>query len=161
MLSGGAGNAKPFGARAAARQMAQVRQNLHPPGELRVGHWAANDNGLLTASFIRVTIADRRTVSDCRGPLRLKPTPMPWPSKRLTTRGIGLRFTRRKECRRCGVLKTTQGRLAEQLGVAELKIVETVEQAPHGGASHRVVMAVIQWTIVVIFLLGAAYWLLA
>ena len=59
------------------------------------------------------------------------------------------------------VLKTAQARLADQSGVSELKIVETVEQAPHGGASHRVVMAVIQWTIVAVFLLGAAYGLLA
>ena len=58
------------------------------------------------------------------------------------------------------VLKTAQARLADQSGVPDLKIVEMVEQAPHGGASYRVVMAVIQWTIVAVFLLGAAYGLL-
>ena len=58
------------------------------------------------------------------------------------------------------VLKTAQARLADQSGVPDLNIVEMVEQAPHGGASYRVVMAVIQWTIVVVFLLGAAYGLL-
>ena len=52
--------------------------------------------------------------------------------------------------------KTAQARLADQSGVSELEIAASVELAPRGGASHRVVMAVIQWTIVAVFLLGAA-----
>ena len=55
------------------------------------------------------------------------------------------------------VLKTAQARLADQSGVADLKIVEIVEQVTHSGSSYRVVIAVVQWTIVAVFLLAAAY----
>src|SRR3954468_18009725 len=50
-----------------------------------------------------------------------------------------------------------QARLAGQTGIPELKIVDAVEIPTRGGSSYRIVIAVIQWSILVIFLSAAAY----
>ncbi|MEA2876533.1 MAG: hypothetical protein QOF14_1729 [Hyphomicrobiales bacterium] len=55
------------------------------------------------------------------------------------------------------VLQQLQAQLADRYKIDDLKIVEKVEQGRYGGASHRVVIAVIQWTLFTMFLLAAAY----
>lgn len=59
-------------------------------------------------------------------------------------------------------LTSTEQRLATATGVPELALVSKVEAPDDGTSSYRSVIAVIQWTMLVVFLLCATYavWLL-
>jgi hypothetical protein len=54
-------------------------------------------------------------------------------------------------------LVALEAELSGTAGIAALKILEAVEQPEPGTSSYRRVIHVIQWTIFVVFLLGAAY----
>jgi hypothetical protein len=54
-------------------------------------------------------------------------------------------------------LKIMQMRLANRTNVNEMKILETVEKAGYGASTYKVVIAVIQWTIVAVFISAALY----
>jgi hypothetical protein len=58
-----------------------------------------------------------------------------------------------REC----VLAVSEAKLADCAKIPHLKILEAVNQAAPGASSYRRVISVIQWTIVVVFLLAAAY----
>jgi hypothetical protein len=54
-------------------------------------------------------------------------------------------------------LVASEAWLATEAAIADLKIVEAVEQPDPGTSSYRHVINVIQWTIFGVFLLGAGY----
>jgi hypothetical protein len=55
------------------------------------------------------------------------------------------------------VLKVSQARLAEAANIAALKISEKVEKPTECAFTYGVIIAVIEWTIVVVFILAAGY----
>jgi len=55
------------------------------------------------------------------------------------------------------VLRIAQARLAERSAVAELEIVKAVEEPTSGASTYRMVIGLVEWTIVVVFLFAAAY----
>jgi hypothetical protein len=54
-------------------------------------------------------------------------------------------------------LAASEAQLAATAGIADLNIVETVEQPDPGTSSYRRVIKVIQWTMFAVFLLGGGY----
>jgi hypothetical protein len=54
-------------------------------------------------------------------------------------------------------LAPCEARLADLAAIANLKIVEAVEQSCPGASSYRRVISVIQWTIFAVFIAGALY----
>lgn len=54
-------------------------------------------------------------------------------------------------------LKIWEAHLADRTNLPSLKILENVERPAPWSSSYRCVIAVIQWTTVVVFLLGALY----
>jgi hypothetical protein len=54
-------------------------------------------------------------------------------------------------------LAALEAQLSATAGITELNIVETVERPEPGTSSYRRVIKAIQWTMVAVFLLGAAY----
>ena len=54
-------------------------------------------------------------------------------------------------------LVALEAQLSAAAGIADLKIVQTVERPEPGTSSYRRVIKVIQWTLFAVFLLGAVY----
>jgi hypothetical protein len=54
-------------------------------------------------------------------------------------------------------LAALEAKLADATGISDLKIVEAVEKPELGTSSYRRVIKMIQWTIFVVFVLGACY----
>jgi hypothetical protein len=54
-------------------------------------------------------------------------------------------------------LAILEAQLSAAAGIPALKIVESVEQPEPGTSSYRRVIKVIEWTILAVFILGAAY----
>jgi hypothetical protein len=55
------------------------------------------------------------------------------------------------------VLKISQAKIAKDAALPSANILATVETAAYGASSYRVVICVIEWTMVVLFVLAAAY----
>jgi hypothetical protein len=55
------------------------------------------------------------------------------------------------------VLKISQAKIEKEAALPSANILETVETAASGASSYRIVIGVIEWTMVVLFILAAAY----
>jgi hypothetical protein len=55
------------------------------------------------------------------------------------------------------VLKTCQASIAKDANMASLEILKAVETPTSDALSYRTIIAVIEWTVVLVFLLAAAY----
>jgi hypothetical protein len=55
------------------------------------------------------------------------------------------------------VLKTCQASIAKDAQIPSLEILKSVEHPAADASSYRTIIAVIEWTIVVVFLFAAAY----
>lgn len=54
-------------------------------------------------------------------------------------------------------LEVAQARLADRIGIANIKLLEQVKYPERGASTYRQIIAVVQWTVALAFLVAAIY----
>ena len=54
-------------------------------------------------------------------------------------------------------LEVAQARLADRIGIANIRLLERVKYPEHGATTYRQIIALVQWTVALAFLVAAAY----